>query len=75
MGTAVQDRITDPGFAAAQAATDAAAADLRALGIPADIALTVVRRAYGAGLDRGLYLGLRGRRSDSASGVAPCGTI
>lgn len=62
MTTRVQtrdERITDPGFAEAMSATDAAIAELRALGVPTDQAIVVVQRVYSAGRDRGLYLGLR----------------
>lgn len=55
----VQDRIADPGFAAAMDQTEAAIAELRTLGVPYDRALVVVQRVYSAGRDRGLYLGLR----------------
>lgn len=54
-----QDRIADPGFTAAMDQTEAAIAELRALGVPYATAMTVVNRAYSTGLDRGLYLGLR----------------
>lgn len=62
MTTSVQtreQRITDPGFTEAMSATDAAIAELRALGVPMEKAVVVVQRVYGAGRDRGLYLGLR----------------
>jgi hypothetical protein len=57
--TTVQDRITDPGFTTAMDETEAAIAELRALGVPMDSAVTVVQRVYSSGRDRGLYLGLR----------------
>lgn len=54
-----QDRLADPGFTAAMNQTEAAIAELRALGVPYDRALAVVNRVYSAGRDRGLHLGLR----------------
>lgn len=54
-----QDRITDPGFTAAQDQNEAAIAELLGLGVPEDRAIVIVRRTYSNGLDRGLYLGLR----------------
>jgi hypothetical protein len=54
-----QDRITDPGFTAAQDQKEAAIAELTGLGVPYDRALVIVQRTYSNGLDRGLYLGLR----------------
>lgn len=54
-----QDRISDPGFTAAMDQTEAAIAELKALGVPYDRALAIVQRAYSVGRDRGLYLGLR----------------
>jgi hypothetical protein len=57
--TTAQDRITDPGFTAAMDQTEAAIAELRALGVPMDRAFAVVHRVYSTGRDRGLYLGLR----------------
>ena len=57
--TTAQDRISDPGFTAAMSATDAAIAELIGEGVSVDRAVAIVRRAYGAGLDRGLHLGLR----------------
>jgi hypothetical protein len=53
------ERITDPGFTAAMDQTEAAIAELRSLGVPMDRAIVLVQRVYGAGRDRGLYLGLR----------------
>ena len=55
----VQDRISDPGFIAAMDQTEAAIAELHALGVPYDSARVLVQRVYSAGRDRGLYLGLR----------------
>lgn len=54
-----QERIADPGFTAAMDQTEAAIAELRALGVPYGEAMKIVNRAYSAGRDRGLYLGLR----------------
>ena len=51
--------ITDPGFTATMDAKEAAIAELRALGVPAVVAITLVHRVYSTGRDRGLYLGLR----------------
>lgn len=62
MTTTVQtrnERIEDPGFTSAMDTTEAAIAELRALGVPADRAIVVVQRVYSAGRDRGLHLGLR----------------
>jgi hypothetical protein len=55
----VQDRTDDPGFTAAMDQTEAAIAELRALGVPMERAVTIVQRVYSVGRDRGLYLGLR----------------
>lgn len=63
----VQDRIADPGFVLATSAMEKAIADLRALGVPMDSAVAVVHRVYGAGRDRGLYLGLRRTQSSPAA--------
>lgn len=54
-----QDRIDDPGFTAAMDQMEAAIAELRALGVPVDSAITIVNRVYSAGRDRGLHCGLR----------------
>lgn len=61
-----QDRIADPGFTAAMDQTEAAIAELRALGVPYDRAMTIVNRVYDVGRDRGLYLGLRRVSSPAA---------
>lgn len=54
-----QDRIADPGFTAAMNQAEAAIAELRALGVPYDRAMTIVNRVYSIGRDRGLHCGLR----------------
>lgn len=64
--TTVQDRIADPGFSHAMNAKEAAIAELRTLGVPAEHAITIVQRVYSTGRDRGLYLGLR-RLTDPTS--------
>lgn len=68
--TSIQNRIADPGFAAAMNAKEAAVAELRRLGVPEDQAITIVQRVYTTGCDRGLHLGLRGGRCDGTPSPA-----
>lgn len=54
-----QERIADPGFAAAMNQKELAVAELRGLGVPEDAAIVLVQRVFTVGQDRGLHLGLR----------------
>lgn len=64
--TSIQNRIADPGFAAAMNAKEEAVAQLRRLGVPEDQAIAIVQRVYSTGCDRGLHLGMRGLREVAA---------